>query len=198
MVFVTFQTTLKFEPLWLYVVFPPFLHDVLDEKSLLCRGASRIGGHPSCFWDPILMFCAKAFLFISCVSTPPELLTPICILRFNLHVNFQEAFRPKYEILKALLVHRQVLLPISSGGIGFIYTKTIASTTYLGGWMLVALIIISRFTLDSHPFLLVAIKASSLNSLPFQVHWKLFQELLPSFVATYLHLFEQFARRGIN
>jgi hypothetical protein len=123
------------------------------------------------------MFCAKAFLFISCVSTPPELLTPTRILRFNLHVNFQEAFRPKYECLKALLVHRQVLPPISSGGIGFIYTKTIASTTYLGGWMLVALIITSRFMLDSHPFLLVAIRASSSNSLPFEVHRKLFQKL---------------------
>ncbi len=103
-----------------------------------------------------------------------------------------------FECLKAPLVRRQVLLPISSRRTGFISTKTIALTMYLGGWVLIMLIITSRFLLDSRPFLLVAIGASSSNSLPFQAHLKLSKELFPSVVATCLHSFEQFSRRGIN
>lgn len=156
------------------------------------RGTSKL--HLGSYLDVL----CKSLPIDSCVSTLLKLMTPACILQFDLHVNFQEAFRPKYECLKAPLVCRQILLPISSHRIGFISTKTIALIMYLGGWVLVVLIIISRFLLDSRPFLLVAIGASSLNSLPFQAHLKLSKELLPSVVAACLHSFEQFSRRGIN
>jgi hypothetical protein len=64
------------------------------------------------------------------------------------------------------LVHWHVSLPISSGGIGFIFAKTIALVVYLRNWVLVAFIIASRFLLNSCPFLLEAIGANCLGLPP--------------------------------
>jgi hypothetical protein len=64
-------------------------------------------------------------------------------------------------------VHRQVLLHIFSGGIRFIFAKTIAPTTYLGNWVLM-LVIISNSLLDLCPFLLEVIGTSNSCLLRFQ------------------------------
>jgi hypothetical protein len=58
---------------------------------------------------------------------------------------------------KGTLDHKQTSLPITFGGVGLILTFTIAPTTYLGNWALVALIIVVRFMVDQHPFLLEAL-----------------------------------------
>jgi hypothetical protein len=41
--------------------------------------------------------------------------------------------------------------------------KVIMLTTYLGSWVLVALVIVSRFLVDSHLFILKVIRANSLG-----------------------------------
>ncbi len=64
------------------------------------------------------------------------------------------------ECQEALLVCQNVSLPISSGGIGFIYVKTIVPTTYFESWMLIVLIIAFKLLLDLHPFLLEVIEVT--------------------------------------
>ncbi len=71
-------------------------------------------------------------------------------------------------------------LLISNGGVWLISLEVIALTTYLGNWALKAPVTTSRFLLDFHPLLLKTIGASNLRPLPFQVHLKSTQELLPS------------------
>jgi hypothetical protein len=71
------------------------------------------------------------------------------------------------ECLKTPLVHWHVSFPIYGGGIGFNSINTIVWTTYLMSWALVMPISAFRFLLDLCPFLLEAIGASSLGSLPF-------------------------------
>ncbi len=77
------------------------------------------------------------------------------------------------------LVHKQVSLPTTFDGIKLILTFTIALTTYLGSWALVALIIIARFMVDQHPFLLEALARINNNTFPFQQHLKATCDLLP-------------------
>jgi hypothetical protein len=69
---------------------------------------------------------------------------------------------------------------------------------FLGSWPLVALVITYRFLLDSHPFLLEALHANNLGSLPFQVHLRLSRELLPLATTTCLPLFGQLVKKGTN
>ncbi len=95
-------------------------------------------------------------------------------------------------------MHRQVLIPISSGGVGFIFAKTITLMAFLGSWALVTCVIAFRFLLDSCPFLLEAIRASNSGSLPFQAHLKLSKELPPFVVRKCLPPFEQFAKKGVD
>jgi hypothetical protein len=72
-----------------------------------------------------------------------------------------------FECLEAFLVRRHVVFPISSGGIRLISLEVIALATYLRSWALIAHVIASRFLLDSCPFLLGVISASSSGSLLF-------------------------------
>jgi hypothetical protein len=76
------------------------------------------------------------------------------------------------KCLKALLIYLQVVLPISSGGVGLISLEVIVQVSYLGSWALITLVIISIFFLDSRPFLLEAIGVINLKPLPFQTHLK--------------------------
>jgi hypothetical protein len=59
-----------------------------------------------------------------------------------------------FDSPKGLLAHKQTSLLITFNGIMFILTTTIAPTTYLRGWDVVALIIVVKFMVDHHPFLL--------------------------------------------
>jgi hypothetical protein len=70
------------------------------------------------------------------------------------------------EYLEAPLIHRHVVFPISSGGIGLIYLEVIALATYLGSWALITLVITSRFLLDYCSFLLEAIGVNGSRPFP--------------------------------
>ncbi len=67
------------------------------------------------------------------------------------------------ECLKTLIVHHQVVLPISDGGVGLISSKVIIPTTYIENWALVAPIITSKFLLDFCSFLLKVKGVSNLG-----------------------------------
>jgi hypothetical protein len=89
-------------------------------------------------------------------------LTLICI--------FGRLLKPSsLECLKAPLVHQQASLPISKGGVGFVFVEVITPTTHLGNKGLVAPIITSNFLLDGCPFLLRAIRANTSGPLPFEL-----------------------------
>jgi hypothetical protein len=65
-----------------------------------------------------------------------------------------------FDSLKRPFVHKQTSLPITFGGVGLISRSTIALTTYLGYWAIVALVIATRFMVDQHPFFLEALNES--------------------------------------
>jgi hypothetical protein len=68
----------------------------------------------------------------------------------------------------ASLVYHQIFLPIFSKRVGFISSKVIVLVAYLGSWAFGALITVSKFLVNFHLFLLVAIDANNLGSLSFQ------------------------------
>ncbi len=110
----------------------------------------------------------KAFLICFVFSCPLKLPMPIHFFLFNLHASFERLLVPSsFECPKAPLLCRQVTLPILNGGIGFISTETIVSTSFVRNWALVVQIIDFRFLLDSHSFLLEVIGMNNLSSLPF-------------------------------
>jgi hypothetical protein len=59
-----------------------------------------------------------------------------------------------FNSLEIFLAHKQVSLLIVFGGIKYILTIAIALVVYLGRWAFVILIIILKFIVDQHPFLL--------------------------------------------
>ncbi len=76
------------------------------------------------------------------------------------------------DCLEVLLVHQQVVLPISSGGVWSISLEVITLIAYLGNWAIIALVITSKFLLDFHQFLLEAIGVSNSRPLLLQTHLK--------------------------
>jgi len=65
------------------------------------------------------------------------------------------------------------------GGIEIIPMATITPTTYLKGWAFVISIIVVRFMVDQHPFLLEALIQIDNNTFLFQQHFKATCDLLP-------------------
>jgi hypothetical protein len=55
---------------------------------------------------------------------------------------------------KRPLACEQASLPIIFNGIGLILTPTITTIAYLGSWAFVTSIIVARFMVNQHPFLL--------------------------------------------
>jgi hypothetical protein len=65
--------------------------------------------------------------------------------------------RGSFDSPKGLLTGKQAFLPITLGGIMLISTSTIAPTTYLGSWALIASIIVTKFMVDQCPFIFEAL-----------------------------------------
>ncbi len=138
----------------------------------------KVRGCLSGFWYPLLMFCLEAFLFTSLFPLLLGFQSKLIVFYSILMGIFEKLLGlGPLECPKALLIHQQVALPISSGGIGFISLEFIVLAIYLGSWALITLVIASKFLLDSHSFLLEAIGVSNLWPFPFQAHLKLTQEL---------------------
>jgi len=83
------------------------------------------------------------------------------------------------KCLKAFFVHQHVAFPISSEGIKLIFSKVNVLATYLESWALVALVIVFRFLLNFHPFLLEMIGVNNLRPLLFQTHLKSCNSFFP-------------------
>jgi hypothetical protein len=96
-------------------------------------------------------FAYRVFFLLHC-SLPSKFLNLIHHFLFHPDGSFLKAFRSKLiEVPQAPLIHRQVGLPISSGGIRLISSKFI-TLSYLESWDFVTLIIAFRFFLDFHFF----------------------------------------------
>jgi len=107
-----------------------------------------------CLNDPILTFHTQ-ILCTSCFPTPLKFRHQLASFDSILMQVFERLLNPCYfECLKVLLVCWHVSLPVFSGKISFIFAKTIVLIVYLGNWVLIMLIIVFRFLLDSCMFLL--------------------------------------------
>ncbi len=80
---------------------------------------------------------------------------------------------------KRPLAHKQVFFPMTFGGIKLIPMTTITPTTYLGNWAFIASIIVVRFMVDQHPFLLETLTQVDNNTFLFQQHFKATCDFLP-------------------
>ncbi len=77
------------------------------------------------------------------------------------------------------LIRKQTSFLITFGGVRFILTTTIALIAYLRSWTLVILIIIVRFMINQHPFLLETLTWIDNNTFLFQQCLKVTCDLLP-------------------
>jgi len=77
-----------------------------------------------------------------------------------------------FDSTKRPLARKQASLPITFDGIGLISASTIAPTTYLGSWVLVVSVIITRFMVDQCPFLLKVLARVDNHAFIFQQHLK--------------------------
>jgi len=82
-----------------------------------------------------------------------------------------------FDSLEGHLADKEAFFPITLGSIGFISTSTIALTTYLKSWALVALIIMGRFMVNQCHFLFALVRVDN-NIFPFQQHLKATYNLL--------------------
>jgi hypothetical protein len=90
-------------------------------------------------------------------------------LLFSLHKVFRCLLGPgSFNSPKRPLARKQASLPTTFGGVGLISTSTITPAAYLGSWALVVLVIVVRFMVDQHPFLLEALAQTDNNTFPFQ------------------------------
>jgi len=99
--------------------------------------------------------------------------TPLSSTFIKSFISFDSSLLQMFERLLGLgsfnspkgpLAHKQACLPITFGGIELISTSTIAPTTYLGNWALITIIIIVRFMVDQHPFLVEAVTQINNNT----------------------------------
>jgi hypothetical protein len=95
-----------------------------------------------------------------------------------------------FDSLERLLAHKQASFPIILGGIKLISTSTITSTTYLGSWALVTLIIVDKFMINQRPFLFESLVQVDNNTFPFQQHLKTICDLIPPLARAYFSFFE--------
>ncbi len=93
------------------------------------------------------------------------------------------------------LAHKQASLPITFSGVRLILASIITPTSYLGSWVLVALVITTRFMVDQCPFLLEALTQINNNTFLFQQHLKVTCDLLPPPTHACLPSFEQLIRQ---
>jgi len=100
-----------------------------------------------------------------------------------------------FDSPKRPLARKQALLPIIFDGIRVIPTTTITPIAYLEGWVLITLIIVTRFMVDHCPFLLEALARVDNNTFSFQQHFKVACDLLPPPIRMCFLLFEQFIKQ---
>jgi hypothetical protein len=82
--------------------------------------------------------------------------------------------------------------------VSLISSEVIVPIAYLGSWTLVALVIASKFLLDSHLFLLEAIGASNLGPLLFQAYLASMRKLLPLKATTCVPSYEQLVEKNVD
>jgi len=101
--------------------------------------------------------------------------TPLFSTFIKFIVSFDSSFLHTFEHLLSLwsfdspkghFTHKQVSIPIAFNDIELVSIGTIASTTYLGSWALVASIIVIRFTFDQRSFFLEALAQIDNNTFP--------------------------------
>jgi hypothetical protein len=73
-----------------------FLVRCVRWRCLSCRGASKVRGCPSYFWDPLLMFCPKTLLFVQLLPIFIKLLMLTRLFQLDPLENFQETLGPRF------------------------------------------------------------------------------------------------------
>jgi hypothetical protein len=97
------------------------------------------------------------------------------------------------------LVRKQASFPITFGGIGFVSTSTITRTIYLRSWAFVIAIIVDRFMLNQHPFLLEALAWVDNDTFPFEQHFKVICDFYhPQPMHVFFHLNNSSCNKWFN
>jgi len=137
--------------------------------------------------DVQMVFGILTHCFVQCPSYVLQR-TPSSSTFIESFISFDSSLLQMFERLlgprsfnspKGPLAHKQACFPITFGGIELISTSTIAPTTYLRNWALIALVIVVRFMVDRHPFLVEASTQINNNTFLFQQHFKATCDLLP-------------------
>jgi hypothetical protein len=103
----------------------------------------------------IRCFMQHSSYLLQCPFASSTLIESLISFDSPLYKRFGCLLGPRsFDIFKGPLSRKQASLPINFGGVGVISTSTIAPTTYFRSWALVTLIIVARFMVDGHPFLL--------------------------------------------
>ncbi len=130
----------------------------------------------------ILTYCFMQRPSYLLICTPPSSTFIKSFISFDssFHKVFGHFLGPgSFESPEGPLVHKQASFPITFDGVGLILTSTITLVTYLGSWAFVVLVIVARFMVYQHPFLLEALAQVDNNTFYFQQHLKVACDLLP-------------------
>ncbi len=129
--------------------------------------------------------------FLQCMCPFSTFIECIYIFYSSLLQMFGCVLGPRsFDNPKGPLTCIQASLPIIFGGIELTLTSTIALTTYLRSWAFITSIIIIRFMVDQHPFLLEALAQVDNNTFPIQQDFKATCDFLSPHVRTCLPSFK--------
>ncbi len=132
------------------------------------------------FEIPICCFVQRPLYLLWCTPASSTFMEPLTSFDSSLHKMFRHLLGPRsFDSLEGPLVHKETSLLITFNGVRLISTSTIAPTSYLGSWTLVALVIATRFMVDQRPFFLKTLAWVNNNIFPFQQHFKAACDLLP-------------------
>jgi hypothetical protein len=125
----------------------------------------RMGDVQVAFGILICCFMQRPSYLLQCTPSSSTFIKSFISFYSSLHKVFGCFLGPgSFDSHERFLIHKQTPLPITFSGIELISTFTIARTSYLRNWALVASVIVVRFMVDQWPFFLEALARVNNNT----------------------------------
>jgi hypothetical protein len=145
-----------------------FVKDAIQEDDWHVDLLPKMGDVHVAFRILICCFMQRPSYLLRCTPPSSTFIKSLIFFYSSFHKMFGHLLGlGSFDSLEGPLVHKQVSLPITFGGIKLISTSTITPTTYLKSWALVASVITIRFMVDQCPFLLEALARVDNNAFAF-------------------------------